>query len=96
MSLEGLALLLQDHGELAAARSLLERALHVRERAQGSAHHHTATSLHNLAVVLRDQGELDSARPDSKRALARERVLGPDHPDTIATRRALAELAGGG
>jgi hypothetical protein len=29
-----------------------------------------------------------------ERALAiRERVLGPDHPDTVATRHALAELA---
>jgi hypothetical protein len=29
-----------------------------------------------------------------ERALAiRERVLGSDHPDTVATRRALAELA---
>jgi hypothetical protein len=26
----------------------------------------------------------------------RERILGPDHPDTVATRRALEELAGDG
>ena len=38
-----------------------------------------------------------AARPLFERALAiRERVLGPDHPDTVATRRALAELAGEG
>jgi hypothetical protein len=37
------------------------------------------------------------AHPLLERALAiRERVLGPDHPDTVATRRALAELAGEG
>jgi hypothetical protein len=38
--------------------------------------------------------EAAAARPLFERALAiRERVLGPDHPDTVATRRALAELA---
>ena len=38
-----------------------------------------------------------AARPLLERALAiRERVLGPDHPDTVATRSALAELAAEG
>ena len=60
-------------------------------------HLHTATSLNNLAYLLRDQGVPAAARPLLERALAiRERVLGPDHPDTVATRRALAELAGEG
>jgi len=44
--------------------------------------------------LLRDQGDPAAARPLFERALAiRERVLGQNHPDTVATRRALAELA---
>jgi hypothetical protein len=40
------------------------------------------------------KGDPTAARLLFERALAiRERVLGPDHPDTVATRRALAELA---
>jgi len=45
------------------------------------------------------KGDPAAARPLFERALAiRERVLGLDHPDTVATRTALAELAaeGGG
>jgi hypothetical protein len=52
-------------------------------------------SLHNLAVLVVAQGDPAAARSLFERALAiRERVLGPDHPDTVATRRALAELDG--
>jgi hypothetical protein len=53
-------------------------------------------SLNEPARVLHDP---TAARPVLEGALAiRERFLGPDHPDTVATRRALAELAaeGGG
>ena len=40
-------------------------------------------SLNNLAVLLRAQGDLAGARPLYERALAiREKVLGPEHPDT--------------
>jgi Tetratricopeptide repeat len=56
---------------------------------------YTAASLHDLALLLRDQDNPAAARPLFERALAiRERVLGSDHPDTVATRRALAELDG--
>ncbi|TMC03728.1 MAG: tetratricopeptide repeat protein [Chloroflexi bacterium] len=86
--LHGLARLLRAQGELQAARPLFERAVAIRERVLGSDHPHTAISLGDLALMHWDQGELDAARP------LFERVLGPDHPDTVATRRALAELAG--
>jgi hypothetical protein len=60
-------------------------------------HPDTARSLHNLATLHRHQGDPAAARPLFERALAiRERVLGPDHPDTVATRRALEELAAEG
>ncbi len=56
----------------------------------GPYHPSTATRLRNLALLLRTQGELDAARPLYERALAIwERVLGPDHPDTAASRRSL-------
>ena len=67
-----------------------ERALGIRERVLGL----TAEGVDNLAGLLRQQAELATARPLLERALdILVRVLGPDHPDTVATRRALAELA---
>jgi hypothetical protein len=48
-------------------------------------------------LLRQAQGDPAAARPLFERALAiREHVLGPDHPDTVATRRALAELAAEG
>ncbi len=52
-----------------------------------------ATNLNNLAILLRHQGEMAAARPLFARALAiRERVLGPDHPDTATSLDTLALL----
>jgi hypothetical protein len=66
-------------------------------RLLGNNHLRTAAVHHNLAALNRDQGDPTAARPLFERALAiRERVLGPDHPDTAATRRALEELAAEG
>jgi Tetratricopeptide repeat len=63
----------------------------------GPNHYYTATSAHGVALLLQAEGRLEAAPPLFERALAiRERVLGPDHPDTVATRRALAELAAEG
>lgn len=60
----------------------------------GPNHLRTAQSLNNLALLLRDQGDLVAARPHLERALAiREKVLGPGHPDTAASRRALESLS---
>jgi hypothetical protein len=48
-----------------------------------------------MAALLLEHGDPAAARPLFERALAIcERALGPDHPDTVAARRALAELAG--
>ena len=92
-SLNNLARLLQDQGDLAGARPLFERALAIREKALGPEHPDTATSLNNLAVLLQAQGDLAGARPLYERALAiREKALGPEHPDTILTRDNLANL----
>lgn len=82
-SLNNLALLLKDQGDLAAARPLLERALAITENAPGPEHPDTATTLNNLAMLLQRQGNLAEARPLHERALAiREKALGPEHPNT--------------
>ena len=86
-------MLLQDQGDLAAARPLYERALAIREKALGPEHPDTATSLNNLAVLLQDQGDLAAARPLYERALAiGEKALGPEHPDTATSLNNLALL----
>jgi hypothetical protein len=55
----------------------------------------TPPSLNDLALLHRAQGDPAAARTLFERALAiRERVLGPDHPDTVATRRSLEEMDG--
>jgi hypothetical protein len=50
-SLEFLARLLRDQGDLAGARSLLERALVIRERAFGSEHPQTNLARLNLSLL---------------------------------------------
>jgi tetratricopeptide (TPR) repeat protein len=82
-SLNNLALLLGDQGDLAGARPLYERALAIKDKLRGPEHSDTALSINNLASLLHDQGDLAAARPLYERALAiREKVVGPEHPDT--------------
>jgi tetratricopeptide (TPR) repeat protein len=90
-SLNNLALVLADQGDLDGARTLLERALTIFEGRLGPDHPDTANSLNNLAGVLHEQGDLDTARTLYERALAiYEARLGKDHP---ATGRILSNLA---
>src|SRR5258708_1655084 len=50
-------------------------------------------SLNNLAELYQSQGAYEQALPLSQRALAiRERVLGPQHPDTAQSLNNLAAL----
>jgi tetratricopeptide (TPR) repeat protein len=85
-----LGLLLQDQGQLEAARPYLERSLAIWEKARGPDQPDTAT---NLGLLLRDLGQLEAARPYLERALAIcEKALGPDHPDTAA-RRAIESIS---
>jgi hypothetical protein len=51
LSLSNLARLLRDHGDLARARALHERALHIREARLGADYTDTARSRRNLAAV---------------------------------------------
>ena len=92
-SLNSLANLLSDQGDLAAAGPLYRRALEARERTLGPEHPSTLNSLNNLALLLSDQGDLAAAEPLYRRALeARERSLGPEHPDTLVSLNNLANL----
>jgi tetratricopeptide (TPR) repeat protein len=92
-SLNNLALLLKEQGDLAAARPLLERALAIREKALGPEHPDTAQGLNNLAFLLHAQGDLAAARPLLEHALAiREKVLGPEHPHSATALSNLAAL----
>jgi tetratricopeptide (TPR) repeat protein len=68
-TLNHLANLLRDQGELASARLLLERALGLQEKVLGPSHPNVAVPLNNLAYVLRDQGEVDASRLLTERSL---------------------------
>jgi tetratricopeptide (TPR) repeat protein len=90
-SLNNLARVLHDQGDLPAARTLHERALSSFEARLGANHPDTARSLNNLANVLHDQGDLSAARTLHERALSiRETRLGPEHPDTALSLNSLA------
>ena len=89
-SLNGLANVLYDQGDLDSARPLYERTLTIWE-ALGADRPTTAQSLNNLALVLYGQGDLDSARRLHERALhIREARLGSDHPATAESLNNLA------
>ena len=62
ISLNNLASLLTDQGELVAAWPLYERALAIQTRELAPDRRDTATSLNNLALLLHDQGEPAAAR----------------------------------
>jgi tetratricopeptide (TPR) repeat protein len=93
MSLNNLALLLEEQGDFAGARPLCERALAIREKALGPDHPDTGQSLNNLAGLLESQADFAAARSLYERALAiREKALGPSHPDTANSLDNLASL----
>lgn len=63
MSLNNLALLLKDEGDLAGAHLLYERAVRICEQWAGPNHPDTVTSLNNLGCLLRDQKRSGWAKP---------------------------------
>ena len=90
-SLNYLARIIQEEGDLAAAQPFYERALAIREKVLGLEHLDTAESLENLATLIHHQGDLGAARPLVERALAiYEKVLGSEH---ILTAGSLNHLA---
>jgi tetratricopeptide (TPR) repeat protein len=94
-SLDNLAVVLCNLGDIAGARPLFERALAIEEKVRGPEHPDTAHSLDNLAGLLGSLGDIAGARPLFERALAiREKALGPEHPDTARSLNNLASLLG--
>jgi tetratricopeptide (TPR) repeat protein len=100
-SRSNLAISYSDSGRAREALELREQVLADRERLLGPDHPDTLTSRSNLADSYRAAGLADSdraaGRMDEAVALDegvladRERVLGPDHPDTVRARSSLAD-----
>ena len=71
---------LNNRMELVSARSVLERALKIDEKALGTEHTSVATMANNLGSVLKDQGDLEGAKRCFERALKiDEKALGTEH-----------------
>ena len=84
LSVNMLALVLQDQGQYEAAEEMSRRVLAGYEKVLGHEHPDTLTSVSNLAMVLQDQGQYEAAKEMNQRALeGREKVLGREHPDTL-------------
>jgi tetratricopeptide (TPR) repeat protein len=84
-SLNDLAFLLQERGDLAGARPLLERASAICDKTLGADHPDTARNLTNLGSLLRMQGDFVGAQKNYDRALAIfNKAYGPRHPDTAS------------
>ncbi len=82
--LNQVGLYLRGRAEFAEAKSAMERALAIDEKALGPDHPEVATDINNLGLVLQHLGDLAGARQHFQRALAiDEKAYGPDHP-TVA------------
>ena len=68
--MNNLATLLREHGELAAARSLFEKALSIRGAAHLPEDQDLADALSNLATLLEELGDLETARKVFTQAVA--------------------------
>ena len=92
-SMNNLAAMLQEEGDLDAARQLHEQVAITAKRVLGEDHSSTLASLNNLAAVLQDQGELDAARSLYEQVLeTRRRLLGEDSPSVLASMNNLATV----
>ncbi|MFW6242475.1 MAG: tetratricopeptide repeat protein, partial [Thermodesulfobacteriota bacterium] len=88
-----LALVLQDLGELASARELLEQALHFFEESLPLGHPSIARCQSNLAFVLKDLGELAPARELFEKALESDEAnFPPGHPSIAISQNNLATV----
>src|SRR5437899_4652865 len=80
-------------GKYSDAIPIERRVLELREKALGSEHPETATSLNNLGELYERMGDYTKAELLLQRALKiREKVLGPEHPETLKSRNYLAQL----
>ncbi|MBL8483200.1 MAG: toll/interleukin-1 receptor domain-containing protein, partial [Rhodocyclaceae bacterium] len=94
VSANNLALVMQQQGDAAGARELLEMVYRERLKSLGEEHPATLLAMHNLAAALTEQGELEAARVFAERALElRRNVLGPAHRDTQESQLSAANIA---
>jgi tetratricopeptide (TPR) repeat protein len=94
-SLHALGSVLQDMGDLPAAKRSLERSLAIRAKVHGTEDHPgVAASLHALGSVLQAMGDLPAAKRSLERSLAiQAKVHGTeDHPDVAASLHALGSV----
>ena len=92
-ALNGLALLRFDEGNFAEARTLLNRAVALHEKANRREHPYLATALINLAIVDIKQNQLQQADSVLKRAqFIQDTALPKIHPDVAIRLRAKAAL----
>ena len=88
-----LATLLQDKGDLEAAKELLEEAISLGEGSRKQVNQYTETPRNNLGMILADLGQFQRAREQFTSILpALVSKYGESHPKVIATRMGLAEL----
>jgi non-specific serine/threonine protein kinase/serine/threonine-protein kinase len=92
-SLNDLALLKWNRGDIDGAERLYREALRIRRKALGNEHPDLWSTLNNLAVLLADRGDGDEAEPLYREALRiRRKALGDEHPDVATTLSNLALL----
>lgn len=93
-SLDTLATIVQEEGDLEGAERRFREALALREAIHTAPHPDIAESLNNLAIVLADRAEPAKAAETEaveRRALAMRRELfGDDHLDTLQSRNNFA------
>lgn len=93
--LNSLGRYLNNKMELDSARSVLERALAIDEKALGPEHTRVAIDVNNLGSVLQALGDLEGAKRCCERALTIfEKRLGKDHPNAVLVRNNLKSLQG--
>jgi CHAT domain-containing protein len=91
-SLDSLADLYRDRGDLTKAEVLFKRALAI-EVAGGPGDLNLAATLNNLAMLYKDEGRARDAEPFFKWALALYKAgLGPTHPYTVAIMNNMGDL----
>jgi tetratricopeptide (TPR) repeat protein len=88
LTLNNLATLAEQRKQYAEAESLFQRSCQAYEKSGGPNDAGLAAVLENLGNLYRDQPQFDITKAEAplKRALdIRERVLGPEHPETAKT-----------
>jgi tetratricopeptide (TPR) repeat protein len=92
-SLNGMALIHNDAGEVVEAEKLLTRAIQINERGERRSEPYTATTLVNLGILYTNLGRYDEAEPLFKRAeYIQTTTLRPDHPDIAVRKHAQAVM----